>query len=236
MDDYSRHENELKKLYQSQNLITSINYNEYQSQNLITNINYNEYLLPIEMIEEIYSHLGNTDKRRLRQTCKKFKVQLQQNQFENYFLEEYARDRYPIPQSYITFEYIKLFIATDHLEIIKQIKMSKMQQKNFCMYVAQYGKLDLLNYAYENHFAWDEDTTLNAASNGQLACLQYAHEHGCPWNTAICGFASLRGHLNCLQYAHEHGCPWDEWTCDSSHLHCLQYAIQHQCPGYEKYI
>ncbi len=56
-------------------------------------------MMPQEMIEEIYSHLGNTDKRRLRQTNKNFKnIKLRQNQFKNEYLEEYARDGYPIPE------------------------------------------------------------------------------------------------------------------------------------------
>ncbi len=45
------------------------------------------------MIEEIYSHLGNTDKRKLKQTSTQFKtINLQKNEFKNEYLEEYARD------------------------------------------------------------------------------------------------------------------------------------------------
>jgi hypothetical protein len=197
-------------------------------------------ILPIEMIEEIYSHLGNTDKRRLLQSHKNFKVKLQKNQFVNYYLEEYARDRYPIPQLYITFENIELFIVTDHLEMIKQIKMDKRQQRIFCHLSAKYGKLDLLKYAHEQGYDWDENTSSNAVEHGHLDCLKYLHEQGCPWDEGTCSDTALNGHLDCLQYAHEHGCPWDKWTCAyaarKGHLECLQYAIKYKCPGYEKYL
>jgi hypothetical protein len=188
-------------------------------------------MLP-ELILEIYSHLGNTDKRRLRQTSKQYeRLKIK----DKPFLEEYCEDGYPIPEQYIDRKNVEVFVKTNRLDIIKQLKI-----KRLCELSAKYGNLDILKYAHEHGYFWNVWTCFFAAKNGHLACLQYLHEHGCPWNEWTCEYAAENGHLDCLKYSHEHGCLWNEETCkyasQNGHLDCLQYLHEHGCPGYKKYL
>jgi hypothetical protein len=179
-------------------------------------------MLP-ELILEIYSHLGNTDKRRLRQTCKQYeKIKFEEKEF----LEEYCEDGYDIPKKYIHETNDELFVKTNRLDLIKLLNINHL-----CYLAAEYGNLTILKYAHENHYHWNELTCWYAAKYGHLDCLKYAHEQGCPWDNLTCECAAQHGHLACLQYAHEHGCTWDKWTCyfaeKNGHLDCLQYAQKH---------
>src|SRR5688572_13272414 len=102
-------------------------------------------MLPTEIIYEIYSHLGNTDKRKLRQTCRFYKdikldISLIFYYKQNPFLIEYCLDQYYdlIPQKYIDIKYLKIFVYTGSLKIIKKLDQSNL--KNLCNLAAKYGK------------------------------------------------------------------------------------------------
>ena len=175
--------------------------------------------IPKEIIFEIYSHLGNTDKRRLRQTATKYDIKFK----EKDLLEELIEDGYDIPEKYY---YTDLVVKYGRLDIVSKIKIDLL-----CSLAAKYGQLKILIWARENGYFWCENTCRYAAQ-GHLACLKYLHEQGCPWDEWTCRLAA-RGYLECLKYAHEKGCPWDVWVCENAargHLECLKYLHEHGCP------
>lgn len=57
-----------------------------------------------------------------------------------------------------------------------------LSSSNVCAQAAMHGHFDILQYAHENGFPWDQQTTTNAAANQQTSCLQYAIQNGCPWD------------------------------------------------------
>jgi hypothetical protein len=103
-----------------------------------------------------------------------------------------------------------------------------------CIWAAENGRLDVLQWARANGCPWNEWACACAAENGHLHVLEWLREHRCPWDRWTCGYAARGGHLNILQWARKHGCPWDSWTCEFSarggHLHILQWVLENKCP------
>ena len=182
-----------------------------------------EMKIPKEIVFEIYNHLGNTDKRRLRQTSTQYDIKFK----EKNVLEELIEDGYDIPEKYDRY-YRDCFVRYGRLDLLQR---SKPKIDNLCCMAAGYGQLEILKWAHENNYAWGVWTSRTAAQE-HLACLKYAHENGCPWDTWTSAYAA-NGHLECLKYAHENGCRWGEDTCRAAaqgHLECLKYAHEHGCP------
>ena len=100
------------------------------------------YKLPKEIVFEIYSHLGNTDKRRLRQTSKLYDIKFR----EQPLLEELIEDSYDIPEKYYWY-YRYFIIECGRLDLIKKIKMD-----NLCELAANRGQLEILKWAHENGY------------------------------------------------------------------------------------
>ena len=150
--------------------------------------------LPKEMIYEIYSLLGNTDKRRLRQTSKLYHIKFK----EKDKLEELIEDGYDIPDRPYGY-YIMLMVEHGRLDCLR-ILHQKTNIDNLCMYAAQYGNVDILKWAHEHGHSWNLLTCIYAA-NGHLDCLIYAYEHGCPYEKHACEYAA-RNDPDCLAYVH----------------------------------
>ena len=168
-------------------------------------------MIPKEIIYEIYSHMGNTDKRRLRQTSKRYDIQFNEKEL----IEELIEDGYDVPEQYCN---PFLIVQYGRLDLCKKVNV-----ENLCNLAAEYGQLKILTWAHENNYAWDDMTCENAAA-GHLECLKYLHEHGCPWDVNTCRNAAY-GHLECLKYAHEHGCSWNEWTCVNAAASHLEFDL-----------
>ena len=147
--------------------------------------------LPKEIIYEIYSFLGNTDKRRLRQTSKLYHIKFK----EKDKLEELIVDGYDIPDRPYGYYYIMLMVEHGRLDLCKKININHL-----CFYAARYGQLNILIWAHENGYPWDKYTCRYAA-HGHLDCLIYAYEHGCPYEKRLCEYAA-RNDPDCLAYVH----------------------------------
>ena len=83
--------------------------------------------MKFKIIYEIYNYLGNTDKRKLRQTCSRYRnIKLKEYSISFYkdypFLIEYCLDHYYdlISQNYIHMDYLEIYVVTGALEIIKK--------------------------------------------------------------------------------------------------------------------
>lgn len=121
------------------------------------------------------------------------------------------------------------------LPFFEEIKfLLKSNREDLCTAFANNGKLNLLKFAHENGYPWDEETCRAAAKGGHLDCLIYAHEHGCPWSESICYAAEYNNRVDCLRYAHEHGCPWayafthyDAAT--DGRLEVIKYLYEYEC-------
>ncbi|KAL6053546.1 Replication factor A/ankyrin repeat domain-containing protein, partial [Balamuthia mandrillaris] len=77
-----------------------------------------------------------------------------------------------------------------------------------CTAAAASGNLDLLHWARDNGYSWDQATCAAAARNGHLEALKWARENGCPWNIKTCTAAAEHGHLEVLQWLRKKRCPW----------------------------
>ena len=93
------------------------------------------------------------------------------------------------------------------LDIIKKMKFK--HNALLCSLAACYGQLEILKWAHENGYNWDEQT-MNVSAQGHLDCLKYAHENGCPWGEYTCLLAIV--HIDALRYARDKGCPWNNLT------------------------
>src|SRR5436190_12640475 len=49
-----------------------------------------------------------------------------------------------------------------------------------------------------------------AAKNGYFELLIWAKQHKYDWNEDVCAAAALNGHLEILKYLRSHNCDWDE--------------------------
>lgn len=123
-----------------------------------------------------------------------------------------------------------------HFEIFKWIHENECPSGNLniCDIAAEYGNIDVLQWAHGHGFPWHSKTCAVAAENGRFDLLQWAHVHGCPWDASTCSEAARRGDIGMLQWAHDNGCPWDADTCfnaaDRNDLAMLQWARNNGCP------
>ena len=76
-----------------------------------------------------------------------------------------------------------------------------------CRYAAQGGRLEILKWAREHGFSWDESTCSQAARHGYLEVVKWARAQGCPWDENTCALAAIGGHLEVVKWARAHGCP-----------------------------
>jgi len=79
---------------------------------------------------------------------------------------------------------------------------------------------------------WDEETYA-AAFGGHLDVLNWALEHGWPWDQTTCATAAEGGQQEVLKWARQHDCPWDQRTCEAAIQAgtVLQWARDHGCLG-----
>lgn len=119
--------------------------------------------------------------------------------------------------------------AGGHLQCLKYVVGNGCPTNDTYNCAAYHGNLEIMKYAHENRFIWDEDTCIYAAKKGHLECLKYAHENGCSLHEDTCGNIS------------EIGCEWDIRICENAaengHLHILQYCYNEglEWDGYDKF-
>ena len=79
-----------------------------------------------------------------------------------------------------------------------------------------------------------------AANYGQLEILQWARANGCPWNEFTCSGAAEGGHLEVLQWLRANGCKWDARTCTGAArgglLGVLQWGARERLPVGLSYV
>ena len=130
----------------------------------------------------------------------------------------------------------------DHVHIIKYLyeKGIRFENNDRCsayqfMRTASFqGSMQCIEFVFANgmEFAWDNDCTLNAATNGHLSILQFAHERGLHKSERTVDYAAANGHLECLQYAFENGFPHAGdaaiRAAQECELECLRYCIDNK--------
>ena len=123
--------------------------------------------------------------------------------------------------------------SVERLTLVRQVNKWR-EPKNLCNFAAQYGHLEVLQWARLNGCPWTDWTCSWAAKGGHLEVLQWARLNGCLWDDWTCYSAAGGGHLDVLQWARLNGCPWDERTCayaaQKGHLEVLQWARVNGCP------
>lgn len=103
-----------------------------------------------------------------------------------------------------------------------------------CNRAAEYGKLEILEWAHKNGCQWNEMTCAYAAYGGNIDILKWLRMNDCPWNEITCAKAALGGNFDILKWARKNGCRWDEMTCTFAAakgcLEILQWARENGCP------
>ena len=103
-----------------------------------------------------------------------------------------------------------------------------------CAFAARNGHFNIVKFARENGFPWDEKTCANAAKIGHFDILKFAQANGCPWDEKTCASAAKNGHFDILKFARDNGCPWDEKTCANAarngHFDILEWAVNNRSP------
>ena len=69
--------------------------------------------------------------------------------------------------------------SVERLTLVRQVNKWR-EPMNLCNFAAQYGHLEVLQWARLNGCPWDELTCILAANNGHLDVLQWARLNGCP--------------------------------------------------------
>ena len=133
-----------------------------------------------------------------------------------------------------------LTIKNGHLECLIYLHQHNCHKNDdnyvydkFCDVASKNGHLECLKYLVENHFPYDNMTTLRAGQYGHFECLIYIHQKGCFLHEDICYYASLNGHYKCLKYCHENGCSlilesYFE-AVKKGHYECFKYLIENRC-------
>lgn len=98
---------------------------------------------------------------------------------------------------------------------------------------ANYGNVQVLEWATQHGYKCTRWTCSYAAGNGQLEALKWARKHGCEWDFQTCSYAARNGHLKVLKWARKHGCEWNGQACLEAalngHLVVLKWARQNRC-------
>eukprot|EP00797_Seminavis_robusta_P011460 Sro1869_g302640.1 ankyrin repeat protein (303) ;mRNA; f:7109-8123 len=103
-----------------------------------------------------------------------------------------------------------------------------------CSKAARAGSIDVMRWALQMGFTWDENTCATAAGCGYLEMVRWLHHNGCPWDASTCTEAAAGGHLEVIKYAHDNGCPWNSMTYSNAAENCnfevIRYAHENGCP------
>ena len=150
-------------------------------------------------------------------------------------------------------------VCSGHLNIVKHLHDSEryFMGRQYCLFAAEYGHLDVLKYVYEHgdkydtrrHEDWSNYTTINhndeyywercihekASQHGHLEIVKYIVENNRSTSVWCCNWAAENGHLEIVKYLHEtNRHHWDEYTCmhaaGNGHLEVLKYLHKHGCP------
>ncbi|CAL6395545.1 unnamed protein product [Bathycoccus prasinos] len=136
---------------------------------------------------------------------------------------------------------VKEMSSISTLEVMlehKSLWPSWLNERRFCLEVAETNKLELLKWAREEKKCkWGEGTITAAARQGNLEMVKYCVANECPIDEDACAFAAFNGHLECLKYLREEvKAPWDShtatWAAENGHLHILEYLVERK---YEKF-
>ena len=109
-----------------------------------------------------------------------------------------------------------------------------------CLAAAEGGRIDVLQWARAEGYAWDEWTCNASAWGGCLVARRYGDGGGVERATrgAAMGARERRsvadgGHLACLQWLREYGFPWDNTVCsmaaEGGYLAVLKWAHENGC-------
>ena len=91
-------------------------------------------------------------------------------------------------------------------------RQGRLDKRVVCEYAANYGQLEIPQWARANGCPWNEFTCSGAAEGGHLEVLQWLCANGCKWDARTCTGAARGGHLEVLQWARANGCPWNIQT------------------------
>ena len=103
-----------------------------------------------------------------------------------------------------------------------------------CMYAAQGGHLETLQWLRANEYPWNSFTCDTAAEYGHLACLDWAFDHNCPFSPSALALAAKNGHVECVHWLLARKCtmthPAISGAAMNGHLNVLRLLRERSCP------
>ncbi len=130
-----------------------------------------------------------------------------------------------------------LVILYGNLDIVKLVSKYANKNYNFCANGAKYGKLDVIEWAFDNCYGLTVWVSYYAAESKRLDILKWAHSNDCEMTAWVCYFAAKNNDLLMLQWARAKGCAWNKSMCTvaarKGHLEIIKWAIKNGCP-YDK--
>lgn len=84
------------------------------------------------------------------------------------------------------------------------------------IYAAQYGKLNIIEWAHKQGYKLDEDINSLATTYGHLEILEWTKKIGLKSNVNLCSLAANNNHFDILKWAYENGYKLDESACEGA--------------------
>lgn len=98
-------------------------------------------------------------------------------------------------------------------------KWHEFNINHVCTIAAENGWLDLLIWARNKSYHWDEWTAIAAAKYGNLELYKYIVNNGCPLNVGVTTYAANAGHIEIIKWAIKNECPFSEYLCKCAKEH-----------------
>lgn len=109
-----------------------------------------------------------------------------------------------------SFDYVFEYAAlVNHFHCFKVAFNLGIKFNEFVSYAAAYyGRLEMLEFIYENQGLWNKSTCIAAERNGHYDCLKFAKEKGEEWNKRSC-LSMGGGHEFCFDDLRGN-CDWED--------------------------
>lgn len=108
-------------------------------------------------------------------------------------------------------------MASGNIELLDWLKNNNcpidQRNKYVSAIAAKKANIQLLQWANDNGFYWNEFTMAIATSCGNLEIVKWLRSKGCWWNETACALSVIANDLSVLKWLRENNCPWNVTMC-----------------------
>jgi hypothetical protein len=131
---------------------------------------------------------------------------------------------------------LRLATCEEDVQMVKAVRRLGFEwEEQAAVNAAYYGRLEVLQYAFEDGAPRSARVSAAAAGQGKMDCLRCAHEYGCEVvSDDVMIAAAIGRQVDAVQYIYESGYNWQADSMYSAVLgrsvEVLQYMHEHGCP------